>query len=517
MTPAADDAPDEAAAGAARSLFRYLGGDEWREYRAILAVFAGTFFAEFTPDEIATAVAPAGVDPGVVPDRLERLRQWGNLTVSSSVGNPTSLDDYYRRRNRYLITRPGQEVFDAVERLLAGADEVGDVQAGRLRDLHRHLLSVAAAAELGFAGPADQLVDAVRAAFDVHERFTTELTQFFAELNQWQSRYDLAADEVQFLASVLVDYVGEQLTEIERMSRPIARVLDRVLPSVPRLIESVSTGLAARVDAAGLTDRVTVRHQPGTRADDWDHLAMWFTATPGRPARLDQLTRQALAAVRTLTANLTRLSRIGLAATSRRTDFVRLASYFHTATSIDDAHRIATAALGLGGSRHLSTLSADADDPVPTNTPWAVAPRACVPISLRERGDTTQRGRASPIRDRSSERELLRRRRDHERLATERVADEVLAWAASTTGGEQAKLSMPAFVALRDLVGRASAMGASGTGPRVATGLLDLHLELQRAPGRRTIVACPDGRLVLIDLVVSVRRRSGHEALAVAT
>ena len=35
-----------------RLLFRYLGGDEWQEYRTILRVFADTFFAEFTPDDV---------------------------------------------------------------------------------------------------------------------------------------------------------------------------------------------------------------------------------------------------------------------------------------------------------------------------------------------------------------------------------------------------------------------------------------------------------------------------------
>ena len=87
-------------AARARQLFRYLSGEAWWEYRAIVGVFAGTFFTEFTPDEVATepTVVSTGVDPAVVPDRLESLRRWGNLTVSSSVGNPSSLDDYYRRR-----------------------------------------------------------------------------------------------------------------------------------------------------------------------------------------------------------------------------------------------------------------------------------------------------------------------------------------------------------------------------------------------------------------------------------
>ena len=43
-----------------------------------------------------------GINLDAVPDRLESLRRWGNLTVSSSIGNPSSLADYYRRRSRYL-------------------------------------------------------------------------------------------------------------------------------------------------------------------------------------------------------------------------------------------------------------------------------------------------------------------------------------------------------------------------------------------------------------------------------
>ena len=314
-----DPAPDEPER--ARSLFKYLAGEEWREYRAILEVFAGTFFAEFTPAEVAAepAVVNAGVDPAAVPARLESLHGWGNLTVSSTVGNPSSLEDYYRRRNRYLITRVGQEVFQLVEGVLATVDATPDLQASRLRALHRALLALGEHADTGFASiPGDDLDDAVRTVFDHHERFTTELTHFFADLNRWQSRYDLSADEVQLFAGVLVSYVSEQLTEIERMTRPIARSLEALLPRLPELLARLRSGLAGRVDDAGLTGSVAVRRLPGTSTRDWDHLAEWFVAAPGRASRLDQLTRQAVAAVRTLTANVTRLSRVGLGAASRR-------------------------------------------------------------------------------------------------------------------------------------------------------------------------------------------------------
>jgi len=75
------DTPTADSMDQARLLFRYLGGEEWREYRAILSVFADTFFTEFSPDDVIVALRDMQVeiDEAVVPDRLVSLRGWGNL------------------------------------------------------------------------------------------------------------------------------------------------------------------------------------------------------------------------------------------------------------------------------------------------------------------------------------------------------------------------------------------------------------------------------------------------------
>ena len=94
----------------------------------------------------------------------------------------------------------------------------------------------------------------------------------------------------------------------------------------------------------------------------------------------------AVAAIRTLTLNLTRLSRMGVGASSRRADFLRLATFFDDVSATDDdRHRLAAAAFGLYPSNHYGVVADDAGDPVPTATSWWIAPRAPVPISLRER------------------------------------------------------------------------------------------------------------------------------------
>lgn len=489
----AHDGPERA-----RRLFRYVTGDEWRDYRSIMALFAGTFFAEMTPDEVIAGLRSIGaeIDPAVVPDRLESLRTWGNLAVSSSVGNPSNLADYYRRRNRYLITRAGQEVHDLVEGVLHRVDEVRDVSTSRLRALQEALLELS---RTDFDRiDATTLTDRVQAVFDPHTAFTDEITQFFAAINQWQSRYDLTPDEFRFFAEVLVGYVGDRLTEIERLARPIGATLAGIMPNVGEIVARLERGLAGRVERAGIIDAPVVSRAPGTAAADWAHLASWFLSSGTRPSRINRLGRDATAAIRTLTLNLTRLSRQGLGAASRRADLLRLATIFHTADP-DDVPKVAAAAFGMYSAVHLGVLADDAGNPEPTSTSWWTAPRARVPVSLRERGDTTNRGRPSPIADRSREQLMLKQRREAERRSAERIDAELLA--VGTFDGVH--LSTQGLMRLQQLIGRSSHRAAALEVERsVDDG--GLRLTLRRRPGAVSSITSPEGTLQLVDLHVVI-------------
>lgn len=486
-------------------VFAYV--TESPEYRSILGIFAGTFFAELTPDEVATRLAANGVELPVetVTQRLESLRTWGNLDVSASVGAVGTVADYYRRRNRYLITRVGQEVHDLVEDVLAQVDDIRDVSLGRL-DVLTAALEALLRLDAATADPA-ALADAVRAVFDPHRAFAAEITQFFAAINQWQARYDLDEGEFAFFSEVLVGYVGERLESLERRARPIGALLDALVPRIPLLVGRASDGLAARVADAGLVDvRVRVGH--GSSTADWENLIVWFRSRPGRQSRIATLGRDAVDAVRTLTQNLTRLSRSGLGGSSRRADHLRLAAWFADASHDRpaDLPRLAAAAFGLFACRHLGTVPGDDADPVPPKTSWWDAPPAPVPVSLRERGDTTNRGRSAQVVDRSRERAhlLARRRAEEERNATARVE---LLDAAGADGAvvDGTVLSAPGLRVLQRML----APAVAAMGPRRAKGEATsdgLRCVVERRPGEDLAVTTPDGTFVVQGLAVTVLR-----------
>ena len=150
---------------------------------------------------------------------------------------------------------------------------------------------------------------------------------------------------------------------------------------------------------------------------------LMVSARIGGP-RIETLTREAVAAVRTLTLNLTRLSRAGVGSASRRADFLRLAQFF--ARSPEEAPRLAVAAFGLSPSNHYGTLAADAWRPVPTATSWWDAPRARSRSPSGNAATVRRGGGSTPIPDRTRERTLLERRRAEERARRERADFELL-------------------------------------------------------------------------------------------
>lgn len=484
------------APGIRTTVFSYV--TESPDYRAILAVFAGTFFAELTPAEVTARLDAAGLalEEVTVTQRLEQLREWGNLEVSASVGQVGTVEDYYRRRNRYLITRVGQEVHDLVEGVLAQVDDVRDVSLGRLEQLRAGLQALTRLDPA--TAPPDRLAEAVRAVFDPHVAFSAEITQFFAAINQWQSRFDLDEDEFAFFSEVLVGYVGERLETLRRAARPISALLADVEPVVGTIVERAADGLAARVAAAGLSS-VRVRREPGAAVEDWENLASWFHSTPGRPSRVQTLERDAVDAVRTLTQNLTRLSRTGTAGSSRRVDFLRLALFF-SRSDAPRAHELGAAAFGMYGARHLGGAGGDDTDPVAAATSWWDAPVASIPISLRERGDTTSRGRTSRVQDRSQERRhLLARRAEVEKRAAAARAELLEAGA----GGFEARLSEPALRELQRVLTRAVA----DLGPEASSGSVSLdgvRCEVARSPGTTTTVPTHAGALRIEGLAMTV-------------
>ena len=494
-------------------LFRYLNSPEASEYHTILNVFAGAFFTEMTTDDVAAALQRSDIDPDVVPARLRQLADWGNLTTSSSVQECTTIEDYQRRHGRYLLTGSGLQVLRLVEQFFAEAETVAEVRLGRLRHLASALGRVAAIVEEGIpAERVTELGDGILEVFDSYLRFKEELERFFAQINEWQSHYDLTPQQVRDFAQVLTGYILERIDEITQATEPVATELGRILPQLPEVLSNLPAGLGQH--GAGGSAAFTVSTAPGSVADHWDRLAGLFAPAAGsRRSQLDDYLSKAASAADALLDNVIRLSRGTVG--SKRTDLLRLAAFFHNAKDDDSAHNIAAAAFGLVSCRSLVFMVDPDAEPEPTaNTRWKDAPMAAVPISLRTRGEIGPKGLPTPLPDRRAAIQMIKDQREQQLRRRRRAASDLLHAAASNGSIDGARISSDALELLCDLIAEARLDGPSvGPAPtRRAVGE-GLRCTLHAVPAATTTVDSDKGTLTIGGLVVSVTQAlTGHAA-----
>lgn len=107
------------------------------------------------------------------------------------------------------------------------------------------------------------------------------------------------------------------------------------------------------------------------------------------------------------------------------------------------------------------------------------------------------------MRDRQRERERIRLRRERTRVATEANAAELLSCADSQGRVDGAEMSVAGFMMLRDLISRSGHGDDVHADVRTVTEY-GVRCTVHRVEGASTAVKCPEGRLVMHDLVVSV-------------
>jgi len=235
-----------------------------------------------------------------------------------------------------------------------------------------------------------------------------------------------------------------------------------------------------------------VERAQGRTRTDWEELAAWYDASQGAsgPEQLRGAAGQALGQLITNAKRLLDSSGTGF---SRRADFLRLARWFAAADD-EQAHRLYNAAFGAYPARHLLFGPDEPDPRIGPTTSWWHAESVPIPVSLRERGDRTMRGRTSRVPDPTADR--LRLTAEAEREAEQRQAAAAeLALAGALHG---AAISPAARDLLLDLVGALLAQ----QGEQVTDH--DAGLRLRAVPGPDTVVSSPDGTTTFVRLTLTV-------------
>jgi len=311
----------------------------------------------------------------------------------------------------------------------------------------------------------------------------------------------------------LIDYINRFIADLANSGAQIAVLLSE-LEGVghDRLLE-----LAARREAADAVPEGRDAAESLARAEKqaldawrnrWRGLDDWFTSRDaGHPSQARLLRQAAVTAIKQLIDMVGLLNERRSGRSDRSADFRALARWFAEAPDDEAAHRLWRAAFGLCPARHLSVTdqTADAWRDLPAGTTWRDAPPIHISPQLRRTGAYERRGKPSQVRDRSGERDLLRRQAEREAAETA-AARRRLCTAGPTLLSDLGMLDLQAFRLFLALLGDALAVRAPGdTEVKTVTsdGTLEIRLSLVPDGGTATI-RTPDGTLTGPEHIIEI-------------
>jgi uncharacterized protein (TIGR02677 family) len=480
---------------------RYATRPEAETYVAIMRTFTGGI-SGLLSDQSAAEVRQRlfdehhiELDLDTVDIRLSQLVELGNLARSPRESEARSIKEYLQHRARYQLTQRGEAVHRMVEELLQRTESAREVSSEMLGGILQGLreLNRIGTGTLADVAP-DDLARRITTLFAQFERLVDSTRDFYTYLSEVLRRFDLNPEEFKAYKNLLIDYLHRFVEEIGLHMPQIGDQIAAVRPKIAVLVERANAGRRL----VGL-DGTLARRDRGLAVEDWPSLAAWFLGEAGREADAVQVRRLATEAMNALLANLRRIVADGAAERSRHRDLMTLARWFAQADD-STAHALWAAAFGLYPARHLSFRADREGTPTPPTTAWWQGPAADVPVTLRNHGDRTVRGRVGKPPDYSA----AKRHRIEEREAVERRRRAALAELAQWEGD---KISDDARAALLDLYGTAllSAAGplrdGGETSARAETGL---RLVVRRTPGKHTVITSPQGSLELVDLDLEI-------------
>lgn len=484
------------------SPFAHLTVQNTALYRQVMRAFvlAKEHFAVHLRPEDVYAALPGEVRPGElegVVNALDKLVEWGNLRADPDTGRVSAVEDFYRKRFIYQLTRAGE----AAEEALAAYDEAlgrrGALQAIALHDIVTQLraLLVLTADEQPDPGKTYLAFDALAS------RFTALADNARAFMSSLQRTIDLhEVEEAVFLA-----YKDRLIQYLERFIQDLITLGGRIAQLILELEDSGRIEVLLRA-AAGreAADAAPEDAEPAERkaythwAGRWDGLTVWFLSRNGRESQARLLRGRALGAIPQMLAVVRVLGERRAGRSDRSADFRTLARWFAEAPDDASRHQLWRAAFGLHPARHLTadadTLAARLAAPVPAATPWAAAEPLRISPQLRRTGSYERRGKPRKVEDRQE------RRRHLAEVAAKQVAETAAARDRLVTDGavrlsEIGELDPAAFGLFLQLLGDALATWRPGMRHTVATsndGSMEIRLSAL-ADGPAAEIRTPSG------------------------
>jgi len=477
--------------------FAHLNAPLHELYRRVMGVFRVSkqrFVVHLRPEDVTEALRGNGVAPAVqddVQEALARLAEWGNLRATPDTSRVTTVEDFYRTRYLYQLSREGEAAERALEVYEQEIARRGELQAVALEDIRLRLRALAGLPSDPDPAVVHSLLLELSGRLD---SLAANATAFMSGLQRTIDLQDIDEDAFLSYKDRLLSYLERFVSELVIKSSDIASLLQSIAPeravsllymAAQREAGDVAPAEAGDMppaeagcewDAAAGTDPIAAKLRDWQSR--WSGIWSWFCGDRAHPSQSSLLRQRARKAIPDLLATISVLQERRAGRSDRSADFRTLARWFAQAPSEDDAHRLWRAAFGLSPSRH---FSGEPPEGAGTGESWLDAPSQVISARLRSTGRYERRGAPARIKDRSAERSRLAEQVTAEREQAE-AARRRLATGHPARLSTLGELDHDEFSVFLRILGDALSAGPAGPDGVVTTRTADGTLEIVLRP-----------------------------------
>lgn len=239
-------------------LFRHVSAEKAPLYRAVLETFAAAkrrFRLHLRPDEVRAETAWPGKVPSMeeLQQILAQLAEWGNLRAQADTARVATIEDFYRARYLYQLSREGEAVETGLAAFAQALSRRAELQTVALEDIQTRLAALQQLAGQR-SRDAAAIHQTLRELVHVFEGLAGNAEDFMAGLARTVELQAAEADAVVAYKDRLIDYLERFIGDLVAVSGPIAESILALEP--PDELLQLAAWREARDAAPGETARL---------------------------------------------------------------------------------------------------------------------------------------------------------------------------------------------------------------------------------------------------------------------
>lgn len=404
----------------------YLTAEKHEKYRVVLRFFyiQHERMRDFLfPEEVLAYVQEqrefSDYSLEELQNDLARLVQWGNLFARQEMSSARTIEEFKKKRFRYQCTPYTVEF----ERMLVQMEQQGDTFGGSLERT-----------------PFERLLEAIRKIEKMSETdeqcagLWEDIVLYFKKITQDTSDYmayitsDEASERMQTDAFLLykdrfVSYLRDFVVSLQQTAAHIQGALRELeKKEMNRFFQQV---IRHRDKTFRFEEKDADPFQE--LSEMWDNICSWFIGHSLDESEYERLQLKTNDAIRRITLIVQRMGERHQQFRSRKMDYLHVASWFQSISSLDESHRLSSVLFGVAHTKHLYSTE-DATEDIYADI-WDEAP-ADHEIMPRVQGIRT-RTKADAMQERQIEKQaareaFLKRRSEEQELVNQYIKDNKL-------------------------------------------------------------------------------------------